>query len=229
MPASAATARWCASWRLPARGRARRVTRSRGGMWLPIFFGDNPPATVDVPRAIVVHSMQTGSIRETNMLRVGMVGLAGMLAATVTAGAQSPVERGDYLVNGILTCGNCHTPRGPGGVLAMDKQLSGGPQAWDEPALQGDGLEHHARHGDRHRQAGARPTSSGRSSTACGRTACSSRRSCRTASTRSSPPRDLDAIVAYLRSVPAVSNKVPGAGLQGRASRRNVRPAPRSR
>ena len=69
------------------------------------------------------------------MLRVGMVGLAGMLAATVTAGAQSPVEHGSYLVNGVLTCGNCHTPRGPGGVLAMDKQLSGGPQEWDTPAF----------------------------------------------------------------------------------------------
>ena len=31
-----------------------------------------------------------------------------------TASAQSDlVKRGDYLVNGILTCGNCHTPKGP--------------------------------------------------------------------------------------------------------------------
>jgi mono/diheme cytochrome c family protein len=49
------------------------------------------------------------------------------------ANAQTPNERGDYLVNGILTCGNCHTPRGPGGVLDMSKQLSGGPQTWDTP------------------------------------------------------------------------------------------------
>jgi hypothetical protein len=23
------------------------------------------------------------------------------------------LKRGSYLVNGILTCGNCHTPKGP--------------------------------------------------------------------------------------------------------------------
>jgi mono/diheme cytochrome c family protein len=37
-----------------------------------------------------------------------------------------------YLVNGILTCGNCHTPRGPGSVWDMSKQLSAGPRTWDE-------------------------------------------------------------------------------------------------
>jgi mono/diheme cytochrome c family protein len=59
----------------------------------------------------------------------------GCMAAIAVAGsalAQTPVERGSYLVNGILTCGNCHTPRGPGGVWDMSKQLSGGPRTWDE-------------------------------------------------------------------------------------------------
>jgi hypothetical protein len=79
------------------------------------------------------------------MLRVGMVVLAGMVAATVNAGAQSPVERGGYLVNGVLTCGNCHTPRGPGGVLAMDKQAVGRTAGMGHPDLQGEGREHHAR------------------------------------------------------------------------------------
>jgi mono/diheme cytochrome c family protein len=41
------------------------------------------------------------------------------------------VERGDYLVNGILTCGNCHTPKGPAGDIA-EKAFSGG-LSWDEP------------------------------------------------------------------------------------------------
>lgn len=52
-----------------------------------------------------------------------------------TASAQSAqtdlVKRGDYLVNGILTCGNCHTPKGPTGDI-MDKAFSGG-LSWDEP------------------------------------------------------------------------------------------------
>jgi mono/diheme cytochrome c family protein len=41
------------------------------------------------------------------------------------------VKRGDYLVNGILTCGNCHSPKGPAGDVA-DKAFSGG-LSWDEP------------------------------------------------------------------------------------------------
>ena len=54
--------------------------------------------------------------------------LVSALVATVSAAsAQTPLERGNYLVNGLLTCGNCHTPRGPGGVFDMVKQLSGGP------------------------------------------------------------------------------------------------------
>jgi mono/diheme cytochrome c family protein len=69
------------------------------------------------------------------MIRVTSFGLAWIVAGTVTAGAQTPLERGNYLVNGVLTCGNCHTPRGPGGVFAMDKQLSGGPQEWDTPTF----------------------------------------------------------------------------------------------
>jgi mono/diheme cytochrome c family protein len=46
--------------------------------------------------------------------------------------AQAPVERGKYLVSTIMTCQNCHTPRGPGGVLNFDRDLSSG-LSWDEP------------------------------------------------------------------------------------------------
>jgi mono/diheme cytochrome c family protein len=51
------------------------------------------------------------------------------------ADAQTRLERGGHLGNGILTCSNCHTPRGPSGVFLTDKQLSGGPQARDEPTF----------------------------------------------------------------------------------------------
>jgi mono/diheme cytochrome c family protein len=40
------------------------------------------------------------------------------------------IKRGAYLVNGILTCGNCHSPKGPTGDIA-DKAFSGG-LSWDE-------------------------------------------------------------------------------------------------
>jgi len=55
------------------------------------------------------------------------------LAATFGAAhAQSDlVKRGDYLVNGILTCGNCHSPKGPTGDIP-GKHFSGG-LSWDEP------------------------------------------------------------------------------------------------
>ena len=35
-----------------------------------------------------------------------------------TAFADTPIERGSYLVNTIMTCGNCHSPKGPPNVVA---------------------------------------------------------------------------------------------------------------
>ena len=65
--------------------------------------------------------------------------LSAMLAlcsvAAATAHAQGSIERGRYLVEGILTCGNCHSPRRPGGVVNSARLYSGGPQTWDEPAF----------------------------------------------------------------------------------------------
>ncbi len=46
-----------------------------------------------------------------------------LLATGGAASAQSPTQRGDYLVNSVLNCGNCHTPRGPAGA---DKPFAGG-------------------------------------------------------------------------------------------------------
>lgn len=49
--------------------------------------------------------------------------MAGMAMVSGVAAAPS-VERGDYLVNTIMGCGNCHTPQGPEGPM-MDKALGG--------------------------------------------------------------------------------------------------------
>src|SRR5258707_262525 len=54
---------------------------------------------------------------------------AATMAACWVAGsavAETPLERGQYLVGSIMGCGNCHTPVGPNGPI-MDKALSGGP------------------------------------------------------------------------------------------------------
>src|SRR5689334_14316354 len=60
-----------------------------------------------------------------------MLSLASLALAMSSAFAQTPLERGKYLVEGVLTCGNCHTPRGPGGVLDSAKRHAGGPQVWE--------------------------------------------------------------------------------------------------
>jgi hypothetical protein len=48
------------------------------------------------------------ALREAGMLRFGLLGIATLLATTSLTQAQTPVQRGSYLVNGLLTCGNCH-------------------------------------------------------------------------------------------------------------------------
>src|ERR1041384_3006872 len=46
--------------------------------------------------------------------------------------AQPSVERGKYLVNTIMTCQNCHTPKGERGAPIFERDLSSG-LSWDEP------------------------------------------------------------------------------------------------
>src|SRR5580704_2614356 len=68
------------------------------------------------------------------MIRVAAAGFAAVLAAGTMARAQTPVERGGYLVNTIMTCNNCHTPIGPGGP-DFTRALSGGSILFDVPAF----------------------------------------------------------------------------------------------
>jgi len=49
-----------------------------------------------------------------------------LLAASSRAMAETAVERGNYLVNTIMACGNCHTPRDAEGKVIAEKPLSGG-------------------------------------------------------------------------------------------------------
>src|SRR5262249_25713975 len=121
------------------------------------------------------------------MLRVQLsLGIATLLATRSLTQAQTPIERGSYLVNGLLTCGNCHTPRGPGGAFAMDRQLSGGPQEWDRLTYKVRGAnitpDKETGIGNWSDADMKRAITTGR-----GRTARRSRRSCPMVSTRSSP------------------------------------------
>lgn len=60
------------------------------------------------------------------MRRIIVVFALFLLVREHTANAESVVERGSYLVNTILACGNCHTPRDAGGASISDRALSGG-------------------------------------------------------------------------------------------------------
>lgn len=59
------------------------------------------------------------------MFRTGIACVL-LLAACDVATAEAPVERGAYLVNTIMACGNCHTPRDAQGKMIAERALSGG-------------------------------------------------------------------------------------------------------
>jgi mono/diheme cytochrome c family protein len=55
-------------------------------------------------------------------------------AIVSSALAETPAQRGDYLVNTIMACGNCHSPRDATGKMIADKAFSGG-LTFDTPAF----------------------------------------------------------------------------------------------
>ena len=67
------------------------------------------------------------------MLRLVVTILAALSATVAATVADTPVERGAYLVNAVMACDGCHTPRPPGAGFDMGKRFSGGSQTWDTP------------------------------------------------------------------------------------------------
>jgi len=139
------------------------------------------------------------------IVRLSIAGL--LVAATaVLAHAQTAVERGEYLVRGPAGCGNCHTPLGPEGFVAA--QELGGRLVEDIDQF----------------------TAYAPNITPAGRVAQWSddelakaiREGIRPDGTVIGPPmpfsmykglgdEDLAAIVAFLRTLPAVDNEVPAS------------------
>jgi mono/diheme cytochrome c family protein len=68
------------------------------------------------------------------MLRFAAFAGGLVLAAINSASAETALERGSYLVNTIMACGNCHSPRDADGRIIADKALSGGLR-FDTPAF----------------------------------------------------------------------------------------------
>lgn len=61
----------------------------------------------------------------SRLTAIAVVMIAG-LAQSATA--QSVIERGRYLMNSIVACGNCHTPRGADGKHIAGQELAGGAE-----------------------------------------------------------------------------------------------------
>ncbi|MGE5160416.1 MAG: c-type cytochrome [Betaproteobacteria bacterium] len=141
--------------------------------------------------------------------------LVALLVFTVDATAQAPdarTERGRYLVESILGCGNCHTPKTPLGEPIASRNLAGGGLVFSVPPFAGAASN----------ITPDRDTGIGRwSDDEIKRAIVEGRRPGhgRLANTelavvmatsffKALTPSDLDAVVAYLRSVPAIRNEV---------------------
>ena len=71
----------------------------------------------------------------SRVISASALALITFLAGARLATAETPLDRGDYLVNAVMACDGCHTPRRPDGSFVMEKRFSGGSQTWDEPTF----------------------------------------------------------------------------------------------
>jgi len=144
------------------------------------------------------------------MKKLGEICIAVFCVAAGAAAAETPLERGKYLVEGILTCGNCHTPRVQGGALDTARLHAGGPQSWEtsEYKVKGANITPDRETGIggwsandvlRAIRDGVRPNGQQLSP------------QMPYAYYKIFTPSDLEAVVAYVRSLPAVSSKVPAS------------------
>jgi mono/diheme cytochrome c family protein len=69
------------------------------------------------------------------MFRIGIICCVWLLSTFNGAMAESSAERGGYLVNTIMACGNCHTPRSADGKTIAERALSGGGLTFTTPAF----------------------------------------------------------------------------------------------
>lgn len=63
------------------------------------------------------------------IIRASLAGFS-LLASVQASGAETLMERGEYLVNAVMWCDGCHsTPNTPPGP--SPGRFGGGPQTWD--------------------------------------------------------------------------------------------------
>jgi len=141
------------------------------------------------------------------MFKLPALSAGALVALTAIASAETLLERGSYLVNAIMGCDGCHTPR-PGGVFDMSKRFSGGSQIWDEKTftVRGSNITPDPETGigswseadiKRALTEGVRPSGVPLAP------------QMPFAFYKILTPRDLDAVAAYIKSVAPVRNQVP--------------------
>jgi mono/diheme cytochrome c family protein len=139
---------------------------------------------------------------------------ATLATAAASAGAQdTPLERGRYLVTTIMACGNCHTPKDGEGRAIAGRELAGGGIGFDIPPFAGVAanitpdpetgigswsdaeIKRALAHGERPDRGplAGKPLALPMAANFF----------------KAILPSDLDAIVVYLRSLPAVRNELP--------------------
>ena len=140
------------------------------------------------------------------MIRMILAALA-LAAAAGAANAQSDlVKRGDYLVNTIMTCANCHSPKGPPAAVA-GKDFSGG-LSWDEPPFKVTAPNITS---DKETGLGSWTDAQIKTLLRTGKrpNGVQIAEVMPTAFYGIITERDMDAIVAYLRTIKPIANKVP--------------------
>jgi len=137
------------------------------------------------------------------------------------ASAETAAERGGYLVNTIIACGNCHTPKDANGLPILSRALSGG-LSFDTPNFAGtasnitpDPETGIGRWSDVDIKMaltqGVRPASARLAGVPLADVMPSH-------FYKAMLSRDADAIVAYLRAVPPVHNEIPAPIYRGPAN-----------
>jgi mono/diheme cytochrome c family protein len=141
------------------------------------------------------------------MLKLSALCAGALIALSAAASAETLMERGSYLVNAVMGCDGCHTPR-PGGVFDMSKRFSGGSQIWDEKTftVRGSNITPDSETGigswseadiKRALTEGVRPSGVPLAP------------QMPFAFYKILTPRDLDAVATYIKSVATVRNQVP--------------------
>ena len=85
----------------------------------------------------------------TRRFRASSLALGVLCLATLAVRAETPLERGTYLMQSIVACGNCHTPKDRDGKPMADRELAGLRNQRADLSLRLP--QHHARQGDWHR------------------------------------------------------------------------------